>query len=132
MNEKSVGRRDYSNGHHTKSGYSGSKNGYNRHKGGGKGRDGEKFVPNFKKREPTWKRIDAELKELIPKYDEVFKLLNLSITFTFFHSFSISRLIRIRSHLSRTFPYLAELSKDSKMEITTHQLRFNVNRLVSL
>lgn len=73
MNEKSVGRRDHSNGHHNKSGYSG-KNGFNRHKGGGKGsrNGGEKFVPNFKKREPTWKRIDAELKELIPKYDEVF------------------------------------------------------------
>ena len=70
MNEKSVGRRDHHpNGHnHKNSGYSG-KNGFNRNKGGKKA--GEKFVPNFKKREPTWKRIDAELKELIPKYDEV-------------------------------------------------------------
>lgn len=31
----------------------------------------EKFVANFKKKTPTWKQIDSELKELLPKYDEV-------------------------------------------------------------
>lgn len=40
----------------------------NRH---GDGDKKEKFVANFKKKTPTWKQIDSELKELLPKYDEV-------------------------------------------------------------
>jgi hypothetical protein len=32
---------------------------------------GEKFVPTFKKRLPTWKQIDNELKELTEKYESV-------------------------------------------------------------
>lgn len=31
----------------------------------------EKFVPTFQKKLPTWKQIDAELQQLLPKYDEV-------------------------------------------------------------
>jgi hypothetical protein len=31
----------------------------------------KKFVPEFKKRTPTWKLVDAESKELLPKYDQV-------------------------------------------------------------
>ncbi len=31
----------------------------------------EKFVPNFKKKLPTWKQIDSELKDLSDKYDQV-------------------------------------------------------------
>jgi hypothetical protein len=31
----------------------------------------EKFKPNFKKKIPTWKQIDTELADLIPKYEQV-------------------------------------------------------------
>lgn len=31
----------------------------------------EKFVPNFKKKVPTWKQIEEELKVLSDKYDQV-------------------------------------------------------------
>lgn len=31
----------------------------------------EKFVPTFKKKVPTWKQIETELSDLLPKYDEV-------------------------------------------------------------
>jgi hypothetical protein len=31
----------------------------------------EKFVPNFKKKIPTWKQIDSEIVDILPKYDEV-------------------------------------------------------------
>jgi hypothetical protein len=31
----------------------------------------EKFKPNFKKKVSTWKQIDNELTELLPKYDQV-------------------------------------------------------------
>lgn len=41
------------------------------------GKQREKFVPNFKKKIPTWKKIDAELKELLPKYDEVCVFLSI-------------------------------------------------------
>lgn len=74
MSEKSVGRTPNSNGGYVaqKAGHQqGNKNGFDRRQGGKHAGQREKFVPNFKKREPTWKRIDAELKELLPKYDEV-------------------------------------------------------------
>lgn len=32
----------------------------------------EKFVPNFKKKTPTYKQIENELNGLLPKYDEVY------------------------------------------------------------
>lgn len=31
----------------------------------------KKFVPEFKKRIPTWKLVETESKELLPKYDQV-------------------------------------------------------------
>jgi protein involved in sex pheromone biosynthesis len=31
----------------------------------------EKFKPNFKKKVSTWKQIDNELTELLPKYEQV-------------------------------------------------------------
>ena len=34
-------------------------------------RNTEKFVPNFKKKVPTWKQIDAELKSLVERYDSI-------------------------------------------------------------
>jgi hypothetical protein len=35
------------------------------------GKNKEKFKPNFKKKIPTWKQIDTELADLIPKYEQV-------------------------------------------------------------
>ena len=31
----------------------------------------EKFVPNFKKKIPTWKQIDTEIVDILPKYEHV-------------------------------------------------------------
>ena len=31
----------------------------------------EKFVPNFKKKIPTWKQIDTEIVDILPKYEQV-------------------------------------------------------------
>ena len=39
----------------------------------------EKFQPNFKQKIPTWKQIDSELADLLPKYDEVVHFLILFI-----------------------------------------------------
>jgi len=70
MNQKSTRKNDQKTDLDKNSVYkNGNNRGENRFK-----RDGakqEKFVPNFKKKLPTWKQIDAELNELLPKYDEV-------------------------------------------------------------
>jgi uncharacterized protein YnzC (UPF0291/DUF896 family) len=34
-----------------------------------------KFKTNFKKRVPTWKVIDNEINEILPKYEQVHSLL---------------------------------------------------------
>lgn len=46
---------------------SNGKHKFNRHQN----KNTEKFKPNFKKKVPTWKQIDQELAELIPKYEQV-------------------------------------------------------------
>jgi hypothetical protein len=38
---------------------------------GNKKHNKKKFNPEFKKRTPTWKFVEAESKELLPKYDQV-------------------------------------------------------------
>ena len=64
MDEKLANNK--SNEAHLEEPQNGPKNKFNRHR-----KPNEKFVPNFKKKLPTWKQIDSELKELLPKYDEV-------------------------------------------------------------
>lgn len=37
----------------------------------GKNKERSKFTPQFKKKLPTWKQIEQEIKDLQPKYDLV-------------------------------------------------------------
>lgn len=46
----------------------------------------EKFVPSFKKKIPTWKQIETEINEIVPKYEQID-----STKITSFHDFPLSK-----------------------------------------
>ncbi len=57
-------------------------------------RNHEKFKPNFKKKVPTWKQIDQEIADLLPKYEQV-KLKLHKFGLILYNKFGFFRLTRL-------------------------------------
>ena len=66
-----------------------------------KNKERSKFTPQFKKKLPTWKQIEQEIKNLQPKYDLVSFSFCLFIFFKILVEYSYILYIFLKSRLTR-------------------------------